>query len=302
MPRRALSGSQNTINFSALFTQQFADEMAQADPQNPGHNMTMCEMFQKGIFNDIFIAFTKNPPDDGVPEMIENKQKYDNKDVKKPGQFDRYAGNGNMSDEDYAAMTACGLSVRIDFLEMDGAFGNAMQVSGHNFEHIGNRAVLHFDEMFKPFANFDLNKRFNTPFQDWYGFCTGKGSTGCLTYPDQNSVTYGGTNTLTPFNQGCGNAHFPPNARGEYDQTSPITVLSTCEHYGLHDGPGGKDIQTPFSLATTDKWNTNEFGGRSVVGGAWYMYWWQSWPGLDNKATMPDGVTPMRNWWVYLYY
>jgi hypothetical protein len=301
MPRRETSPGRNTINFSALFTKEYADLIGVKDPADASRNLTLCEAFQKGIFNDIFIAFTKDPPDDDVPEVIENKQKYDLKDVKKPGQFDRNAGNGAMSDEDYAAMTACGLSIRIDFLEMDGAFGNALQVSGHNFEHIGNRAVLHFDEMFKPFANFDLNKRFGTPFQDWYGECTGKGDKGCLTYPDQNSVTWGGTNTINPFNQACGNAHFPPNARGEYDQQNTQVVLSTCEHYGLHDGPGGKDIQTPYSAATIDKWNTDEYGGRGVAGGAWYIYWWQSWPGLDNKATMPDG-TPMKNWWVYLYY
>ena len=146
-----------------------------------------------------------------------------------------------------------------------------------------------------------MNTRFGTPFQDWYGQCTGKGSMGCLTYPDQNSVTWGGTNTITPFNQACGNAHFPPNARGEYDQTNTFTVLSTCEHYGLHDGPGGADMQTPYNAATTDKWNTPQYGGRSVAGGAWYLYWWQSWPGLDTKATLPDGK-PMKNWWVYLYY
>ena len=301
MPRRETSPGRNTINFSALFNQTYADYYAIPDPANPSHNLTLCELFKKGIVNDIFIAFTKDPPDDDVPEVIENKQKYDLKDVKKAGQFDRNAGNGAMSDEDYAAMSACGLSVRIDFLEMDGAFGNALQVSAHNFEHLGNRAVLHFDEMFKPFANFDLNTRFGTPFQDWYGECTGKGSTGCLSYPDQNSVTWGGTNTITPFNQACGNGHFPPNARGEYDQTNTQTVLSSCEHYGLHDGPGGKDMQTPYSAATLDQWNTPEYGGRSVAGGAWYIYWWQSWPGLDNKATMPDG-TPMQNWWVYLYY
>jgi hypothetical protein len=31
------------------------------------------------------------------------------------------------------------------------------------------------------------------------------------------------------------------------------------------------------------------------------MYWFQSFPGRNSKATLPDG-TPMKNWWVYLYY
>ena len=44
---------------------------------------------------------------------------------------------------DAAAMTACGASIRIGFLEMDGVLGNSMQVNAHNYEHIGQRAVPH---------------------------------------------------------------------------------------------------------------------------------------------------------------
>jgi hypothetical protein len=77
-------------------------------------------------------------------------------------------------------------------------------------------------------------------------------------------------------------------------------VLSTCEHYGLHDGPDGRDLQTPYSFKTLDRWQDNPVA-RAMRGGAWFLYWWQSWPGYDTKAKMPDG-TPMKNWWVYLYY
>jgi hypothetical protein len=297
-PRRETSPGHNTVDFAALFNQTYADYYAIPDPANTSHNMTLCELFAHGVVNDIFIAFTKDPPDDAVPEIIENKQRYTIDDVKKPGQFDRNAGNGSMTDVDAAAMTACGLSIRIGFLEMDGVLGNSMQVNAHNYEHIGQRAVLRFGAMFVPFANFDMNTRYGTPFSDWYGQCTGAGPA-CLSYPTENSVTWGGTHTISPFNQGCGNGHYPPNARGEYDQTNTQTVLSTCEHYGLHDGPGGADVQTPYSVSKLDTWKDKYKVG--PTGGAWYMYWFQSWPGLDNKAKMPDG-TPMKNWWVYLYY
>jgi hypothetical protein len=300
MPRRAKNGG-NDIDYSQLFNQTYADYYGIPDPNNASHNLTLCELFAKGIVNDIFLVVNKTAPDDQMPEILEYKQEYDDKDVLKPGKFDQYAGNGFFDPGDIPAVNACGRSVRIGFLEMTGVLGNSMQVNGHNYEHIGQRAVLHFDEMFKPFANFDMDTRYGTSFSDWYGQCSTSDNT-CISYPDQNSVTFkdnGVQRTINPFNQGCGNAHFPPNARSNYDQTNTFTTLSTCEHYGLFDGPDGKDTQTPYNVHTLDKWKDTY--GVSVVGGAWYMYWFESWPGVNNQAKMPDG-TPMRNWWVYLYY
>jgi hypothetical protein len=300
MPRRA-NGMGNDIDYSQLFSQKYADYYAIPDPTNAAHNLTLCELFQKGLVNDIFLVVNKTAPDDQMPEILEYKQEYDNKDVKKPGKFDQYAGNGYFDKGDIPAVNACGLSVRIGFLEMTGVLGNSMQVNAHNYEHIGINAVLHFDEMFKPFANFDMDTRYGTSFSDWYGQCTTSDNK-CISYPDKNSVSFtdkGVPRTISPFNQACGNAHFPPNGRSNYDQTNTFTVLSTCEHYGLHDAADGTDIQTNYDASTLDKWKAKY--GVSVVGGAWYMYWFESWPGLNNKAKMPDG-TLMRNWWVYLYY
>lgn len=300
MPRRTKTNG-NDIDYSQLFNQKYADYYAIPDPANPGHNLTLCELFNKGLINDLFLVVNKTAPDDQMPEILEYKQEYTNKDVAKPGKFDQYAGNGYFDAGDIPAVNACGRSVRIGFLEMTGVLGNSMQVNAHNYEHIGNRAVLHFDEMFKPFANFDLNTRFNTSFQDWYGQCSKSDNT-CISYPDKNSVKFtdnGQEKTINPFNQGCGNGHFPPNGRSNYDQTNTQVVMSTCEHYGLHDGPDGKDIQTEYSAKTLDRWKAKY--GVSSVGGAWYMYWFQSWPGVNNKAKMPDG-TKMKNWWPYLYY
>ena len=212
--------------------------------------------------------------------------------VKMPGRLTKRSGDGGRR---------AGEGVRPvrtpEFLEMTGNLTNAMEVLGHNFEHLG-RAMPHFNAMFRPFANFDMRERYGTPFSDWYGIC--QYGQPCLTYPDNNSVTFPGGITLKPFDQGCGNAHFPPNGTRHYDKANPQEVLSTCEHYGLHDGPGGKDIQTPYSFKTLDRWASHPVA-RAMPGGAWFLYWWQSWPGYNNKATMPDG-TPMKNWWAYLYY
>ena len=54
---------------------------------------------------------------------------------------------------------------------------------------------------------------------------------------------------------GCGNAHFYANTTGtySYDANTPDPmVLSSCEHYGLHDGTDGKDMTTPYTNKMTD--------------------------------------------------
>jgi hypothetical protein len=294
MPRR-----NGGIEFGKLFTQEYADLYKIPDPANPGRFMKICDLFNAGMVNDIFVAFEKKAPDNNVPEVVELHQVYDANEVKIPNKYDPNAGNGSWgTPADIEQVTPCGRSVRLNFLEMTGNLTNAQEVLGHNFEHIGSRAMPTFYAMWKPFANMDMRTRYGTMFTDWYGIC--QYGQPCLTFPDNNTVVYPGGGMIKPFDQGCGNAHFPPNATRHYDKANTNEVLSTCEHYGLHDGPDGKDLQTPYSFKTLDRWANNPVA-KAMPGGAWFLYWWQSWPGYGNKATMPDGK-PMKNWWVYLYY
>ena len=114
---------------------------------------------------------------------------------------------------------------------------------------------------------------------------------------------------------GCGNAHFYANTTGtySYDANTPDpTVLSSCEHYGLHNGAGGKDMTTPYTNAMTDDLRSAQQTGPCTAGspycstdddcgghGTSYLY--QSFPGYGTAAKNDDG-TPMHNWWVYLFY
>ncbi|HEX3777175.1 MAG TPA: hypothetical protein VHV51_22035, partial [Polyangiaceae bacterium] len=58
MPRRAKNGG-NDIDYSQLFNQTYADYYAIPDPNNASHNLTLCELFAKGIVNDIFLVVNK---------------------------------------------------------------------------------------------------------------------------------------------------------------------------------------------------------------------------------------------------
>ncbi len=121
-----------------------------------------------------------------------------------------------------------------------------------------------------------------------------------------------GPELVWPNDQSKANSDPYANTTGtySYDTNNPDPeVLSSCENYGLHNGPGGKDLTTPYTNAMTDR-----LYGRSVrdcpanqpacdddCGGHGSTYLYQNFPGPFTESTNDDG-TPMHNWWVYLFY
>jgi len=294
------------IDYGQLYTQQFADLYAIPDPQNPSHNLTLCELLQKGLINELFIAI--NNSNGLTPEIIEYKQMYDGNDQPIAGSFDPWAGNGAFSPSaDLPEARSCGRSLRVDFLEMNAGVDGALHVLSHNYEHIG-RAVPNVDRFYAALFNRDFDTRFGTYFHSWYDLSVNGANGDFLSYPTSTSVSWicpvglscpvqGGL--ISPFTQGCGNTHYPPNAFNSYDYDNTVTVMTRCEHYGLHDGPNGKDILTPYSVQTLA--NLTAQFGNGINGGAWQLYLFQSIPGYGSRATTDDGVH-IKNFWPYLYY
>jgi hypothetical protein len=127
-----------------------------------------------------------------------------------------------------------------------------------------------------------------------------------------SGTTAARTFNLADMSGGCGNAHFYPNTTGtySYDANTPDPmVMASCENYGLHNGPGGKDLTTPFTNAMTDALYgrsgrtrpANQPACDDDCGGHGTTYLYQNFPGPATPATNDDG-TPMHNWWVYLFY
>jgi hypothetical protein len=99
---------------------------------------------------------------------------------------------------------------------------------------------------------------------------------------------------------GCGNVVFPPNATAYSVQAGDLPVLSSCENYGMHNGVGGADETTPYTNARVDAGYPSN-PALSDCGGKQPAYLLASMPGRGTTATASDG-TPMKNWWVYLFY
>ncbi len=81
----------------------------------------------------------------------------------------------------------------------------------------------------------------------------------------------------------CGWAHFPPNGERDYDWRNPKYVWTDIEDW-RPDGGGTKQ------QLNCDRWQ-----GDSL---AWFIYWMQNLPGVDNGLTYRG--RPLTNWWHWI--
>ncbi|MBX3198717.1 MAG: hypothetical protein KF894_11325 [Labilithrix sp.] len=286
------------IDYSKLLGPELAEAYGMGAP--------LCELIGEGQVHEVWIHMNGDHDPYVCPggrevqptfaEILESKPIRDRDNAPIAGSFERCAGNGCLGDRDFAAFQACGRTVRVLYINSTRGPGCALHSAGHGYEWMARSgAVPELAPRFEAFANLDLHEKHGTPFRDWYA-CDGPG---CLTFDSPNSVAWklqGRTGSIARYDQGCGNVHFAPNATAHYDENDS-EVLSSCEHYGLKDGPGGRDAQEPFSRAKYARYEALA----PDCGGAWQVYWRQSFPGLGNQATDATGK-PMRNWWPYLFY
>ncbi len=286
------------FDYEALFSEEFADHYGFPDPEQAGANLDLCELLDRGIVHEVWIHASADVEDASAAEVLELKPFYDEERRRKdPVDLGGCAGNGCW-DRDDEVPEHCTRSVRIGFVNATRGPGCYLHSAGHGFEWTANvgRNVPYLTREFDSFADFDLDERFGLPFDSWYACSTPD----CLTFPGESTVDYvtdAATGTLDPYVPRCGNVHLAPNSRGHYDDRSPATVSSTCEGFRQGGGPGGDDVARPFA---TDLFLPYEDLAPDC-GGAWQVWWRQSFPGLENAARDLDGA-PMLNWWPFLFY
>jgi hypothetical protein len=311
--------SGTTVNYASWNTQAFADSNLQIkDPADPnGPNLTLCGLFEKGVINEVWCMASTDPK---CGETQEAKQLYSNADppVKMAGRFVSASNGDNITN------LGCKVTARITDFNSGRGTGCHQHAMGHAWERYmdANGAVPLIRKQAARFLNFDLNTRISAPFASFYSACNSNGTqlTDCMIWDSQIAMHSGpsaaSTFTLADLSGGCGNAHFYPNTTGtySYDANTPDPmVLSSCEHYGLHDGTGGKDMTSTFTNAMTDTLygrSPNPINGACPAaqpacsddcGGHGTAYLYQNFPGPGTVAKNDDG-TPMHNWWVYLFY
>ncbi len=292
-----------------LFLPEFADFGFSDTSSSPPRPLSLCELFEKGLVNEVWIQDGEldlaGGPARRAPLYLERKQKYDQRGNAIAGSFDECVGGGTppitcLSD------ISCGVTVRMSHLDPVGGAGVGcdLEIRGWGIEGMWD-ALPAFQADATAFLNQDFDTRFGVRFNAWPQICDAMSADAkvpCVTYatPTRANGTYpdGTPWTIDPFLQGCGSSQFPPNAiwRGDFDDTTS-NVESRCEHFGLGDAPGGGDIYEMYPAATVTAQVSTYVG----CGGDWQIYWRQSMPGYQNQAKASDG-SPMKNWWPMLFY
>jgi hypothetical protein len=276
-----------------LFSEDYANRYAIADPMAPGRNLTLCELFERGMVNEVWMAVGDDPP--RGPLTLERKQIYDAAGAP-TGQFAPCAGGAGCLN------APCAVTVRLAHLTPIRGLTCDVEIRTFPFESEYTwGAIPYLAANAVSFFNADFHARFGVPFDSWYDVC-GMSTTPCITYPTPSSASgvdlAGAPFSINPFIQGCGSARFPPNARFRNDFGNPAPVQSRCEHFGLKDGPSGEDTLDTYTPAK-GAGGTNQFGGD--CGGGWQIYLRQNMPGLGNRALASDRK-PMKNWWPFSFY
>lgn len=301
-----------SINYQSWNTQAFADSNIQLkDPANPtGPNLTLCQLFETGVINEVWCMASSNPK---CGETQESKQAYNMDGTKVANTF------RNVSNGDNITNLGCRVTARITDFNVGRGAGCHQHAMGHAWErYMDSNAIPMLGKQAKRFLNWDLNTRVGAPFSNFYSACNSNGTqlTDCIVWDSQIHARSGASASrsfdIADMSAGCGNAHFYPNTTGtySYDANMPDpTVLTSCENYGMKNGPDGKDLTTTYNNAMTDM-----FYGRSTnncpanqpscnddCGGHGTAYLYQNFPNYGTQARNDDN-TPMQNWWVYLFY
>jgi hypothetical protein len=226
------------------------------------------------------------------------------------------------SNGDSITSLGCKVSTRIIDFNTSRGVGCHQHAMGHGWErYMDAQAIPLLRKQAARFLNWDLNTRVGAPFSNFYSACNSNSTTlnNCMTWSSNIHMVSGATASkafdIADMSGGCGNAHFYANTVGTYSydlNTPDPSVLSSCEHYGMHDGTGGKDMTTPYTNAMTDSLARTQQTGPCTAGspycstdddcgghGTSYLY--QSFPSYGTTATNDDGTT-MHNWWPYLFY
>ncbi len=284
--------SSGAFDTEALFTESFAVHYGFTDPSTPSRYLTLCELFEDGIINELWLEVgEEGARAPGL--MMESKQVYDDQSQAIPGKFEPCAG--------YACLpvTHCGVSARIAHLSPVRGLGCDLLVRTAGLENT-RLAVPYLQDNALDFFNHDFDTREGMEFDSFDDLCGTESS--CVTYPSETVAT--GTNSdgtpwrMDPFVQGCGTSHFPANGRARWDYSNTQSVRARCEHYRMLDGNMGNDQFDVFSPDKVSAYN-QQYG--DDCGGGWQMYLRQSVPGLHNAAFASDGSS-MKNWWPFLFY
>ena len=288
-------GVTNTFNVdhNRFFSHEFARYYGVANPQEGESFLRLDELVDLGYVHEVWLITNGDESRIKAFECVELKPRY-NERFERVGDDYVQAGNGGDPDQKWT-----GRSLRLGFVNSTRGSGCFLESLSHSVEGISTSgAIPYFTRYFAEFAGYDLDTRWNLPFNSLYALAyEGR----VVEFPDNHTAVIKAPNgdsiVVSNYFAIGGNAHWPPNARGHYDMDNTNAVLSTIEDWRIGSGPDGTDVKKPWTNAAFAK-------HRALAPdcmGAWLVYWRQNFPGLDNKQKDDHG-NPMKNWWPFLFY
>ena len=147
--------------------------------------------------------------------------------------------------------------------------GRTYTVYHYNYQRGTSEAVEDHMHQIEAVLNF-VDGRDRTPADQWgkllfWGKFVGSDRTHKIVHP------------------GCGWAHYPPNAKQDYDWANKQFVETDIEDW-KPDGSGKKQ------RLNCDRWSGNSL--------KWFVYWMQNIPGADNGLTYQG--RRLTNWWMFI--
>jgi hypothetical protein len=291
-------------DYEQFFTPAFATYYGIEHPDEPGRFLTLCELIDLGFVHEVWIyaygGVDQICNDAGVTcnaaEILELKPNYD-ASFQKTGTMNTSAGNGGFDIEDmtYINTLNCNRTVRIGFFNEGRGPGCFLESISHGLESMAQGgSIPYLVSYFKDFGNFELDSDYGLPINSWYACIN---ASNLLDYPTTTQVDYisncgGSSGSISNYDPVCGNVHFAPNGREDYDQSNTQPVLTSCKFF-RDDSSQQEEFNTDAYRPVYDYVND--------CMGPWLMWWRQSIPGLNNTA-LDGGGNPMLNWWVFIYY
>lgn len=279
----------------ALFTEEFAPFLGYRAPDDPNRFMPMCELFERGLIHELWIAAG------GGRNLTENEsrvQVYDDQLQPLPGQFSNCT-NGCFNDP--LQRVNCKVTVRMQELNKGRGVGCGTHAAEHTIENMRGW-IPYIRENADRFFGFDLDKRYGLTVDSLYGCPYYTANNDCVQHPMPNVMVSGvdfpgAAFRIDDWGAACGNNHFPPNGRFQYDYDNLMPALSTCPSYGLGGNPDGSDVRSEYTAVLGQAYDAEV----PDCGGGWITYLQQSFPGYGNRAKDAHGQ-PMLNWWPFVFY
>jgi len=276
---------------AAMFDDDFAQFLGYRDSANTRY-LRLGELFDKGIINECWVI---------APNTFYEAQ----------GRVRKYDSSFHFTGQYNECVNACydfgasgrrtSVSIRLGEINVDRGTGCATHAFGHAIERMALGDIPYFGKVAERFFNFNLDKRFAAPFTDEYACPYYVRPPDCFNFTVQTIKTVNNHLpgwTFTNWGEGCGNIHFPINAKFQYDYNSDQSILCSCENYSMRNGPGGSDLRNVYNQNKVQQWNT---GAYNDCGGEYVIYLRQNMPGYNSGATGDDGM-PMKSWWPFLFY